>query len=134
MSSSNNQMEEEKNINDDMESENQDISVDELEKKLIEDPNSLEIILLLLDHYSKNNEKAKLSNLRQIAQKKCMLPESIDLNLKLVILILFADIWLEWLDEELKKANLTESKKDTLKLFQKALEDFDCFISFHFFF
>lgn len=134
MSSSNNQMEEEKNINDDMESENQDISVDELEKKLIEDPNSLEIIFLLLDHYSKNNEKAKLSNLRQIAQKKCMLPESIDLNLKLVILILFADIWLEWLDEELKKANLTESKKDTLKLFQKALEDFDCFISFHFFF
>jgi len=37
----------------------------------------------------------------------------------------FLVIWLEWLDEELKSAVIPEKKKEVLKLFEKALEDFD---------
>ena len=33
--------------------------------------------------------------------------------------------WLEWLDDELK-AVIPTKKKEILKLFEKALEDFDC--------
>ena len=35
-------------------------------------------------------------------------------------------IWIEWLDEEVKNAKTPEKRKEVLKLYEKALEDFDC--------
>jgi len=35
---------------------------------------------------------------------------------------------MEWLDEEVKNIKPAEKKKEMLKLYEKALEDFDCIL------
>lgn len=50
------------------------LSQQELEAKLKEEPNSLEIIIQLLALY-KNQDREKLASFRQQCQKICVLPE-----------------------------------------------------------
>lgn len=58
-----------------IEEEEKELSEEELEKKLKENPNSLETIILLLEAYKNNKKHDKLNHLRQDAHKSFMLPE-----------------------------------------------------------
>jgi len=55
--------------------EEKELTEGELELKLLEDPNSLQTIILLIEAYKTSKQQEKLSHLRQDAQKKFMLPE-----------------------------------------------------------
>lgn len=96
----------------DEEDEDEEIpDVETLERAYESSPYSVENTVKLLMLYKMVGLNEKLSHLRSKAVELFALPEV---------------IWVDWIEESIKDAKGPEEKKACLKLFERALEDFDC--------